>query len=238
MEISFGFDEDARLDGRGVSAGDMAGSDATVFKDLLGSTGFVGSLLGEIEPCAASVEDADWSIVRDLRIGIGFGEFWGEAGPELVDAAGCQRSRTDDFLGVARALSVDGVPPNSFALASSWVLVLIMFCTNPRPLSLFKLGVGSFSAGGRKNARDGFFDDGICGPVGDCRGSGWMGRASEGVAIGEDFRGLDNVGEAEAADCLGVYGREVAGEDGVGVVVTLVGVFARISGREDFVIGR
>lgn len=102
MEMSFSFD-DARLDGRGGSADDMTGSDATVFKDLLVSTGFVKGLLGEIEPRAASGEYAGWSIVRDLRIGIGFGEVGVEAGLELVDATGCQRSRTDDFLGAARA---------------------------------------------------------------------------------------------------------------------------------------
>jgi hypothetical protein len=130
---------------------------------------------------------------------------------------------------------VDGVLPNSFALASSWVLVLIMFCTNPRPLSLLKLGVGSFSAGGRRNARDGFFVDGICGPVGDCRGTGWMGRASEGIMIGEAICGVEGAGEVDAPDCLGVYDRDVSGG---GVLMTSVGVFARISGRVDCALGR
>jgi hypothetical protein len=236
VEISFVFDDDARLDGRGLSAGDMAGRDGTDFKDLLVSTGFTSALSGEIEPHPASEEVVVWSIVRDLRIGIGFGEVGGEVGVELADAAGCQRSRTDDFLGAARAISVDGVLPNSLALASSWVLLLIMLWTKPRPLSLLKLGVGSFSAGGRRKARDGFFVAGICGPVGDCRGSGWMGRASEGIVIGDDFCGVEDAGEVEVTDCLGVYGREVVG--GEGVLVALVGVLARISGREDFVAGR
>jgi len=169
---SFCFEDDARLDGRKGSAGDMVGSDATVFKDLLVSTGWRGGLFDEMESGIVSGEDKYWSIVRDFRIRIGFGEIGGDVGLVLVDGTGCQRSRTDDFLGVSRALSVDGLPPNSFALASSWLLVLIMFCTNPRPLSLLKLGVGSFSAGGRRNARDGFFVGGICGPVGDCRGTG------------------------------------------------------------------
>jgi len=119
VSISFCFDDDARLDGRGGSAGVMAGSDATVFKDLPVSTDLRGGLLGEMEPGIASGEDEDGSIVRDFRIGIGFGEIGGDAGVVLVEATGCQRSRTDDFLGAGRALSVGGVPPNSFALASS-----------------------------------------------------------------------------------------------------------------------
>ena len=72
-----------------------------------------------MEPNVTSEEDEDWSIVRDFPIGIGFGEIGGDAGLTLVDVAGCQRSRTDDFLGTERALSEDELPPNSFALASS-----------------------------------------------------------------------------------------------------------------------
>jgi hypothetical protein len=109
-------DDEARLDGRGELTGEMAESDATIFKDLLVSTGVVDDLMGEIESREASW-DENCSTVRDLRIGIGFGGTGGEEGP--VDAAGCQRSKTDDFLGVERALSEGGLPPNSFALASS-----------------------------------------------------------------------------------------------------------------------
>jgi len=106
-KISFVFDDDARLDGRGLSAGDTAGSDGTDFKDLLVSTGFTSALSGEVEPYPVSEEVVVWSTVRDLRIRFGFGEVGGEVGVELADAEGCQRSRTDDFLGVARAISVD-----------------------------------------------------------------------------------------------------------------------------------
>jgi hypothetical protein len=231
--VSFRFDDDARLDGRGGSAGGMVGSDVAVFKDLLVSTGLWGNLPGEIEPEVVLGEDEDWSIVTDFRIGVGFGEIGGDAGPALVDGAGCQRSRTDDFLGPAR-----GVPPNSFALASSCELVLIMFCTNPRPLSLLKLGVGSFSACGRRNARDGFCVVGICGPVGDCRGTGWMGRASEGVVTCEAFLGDEDTGEVEGPDGRGVCGREETGGEEEGVLTALVGVFVRKSGMEDCVTGR
>jgi hypothetical protein len=226
-EIPFSFDKDARLGGRGESADGSAGSDATVFKDPPLSSGLLDDL-GGMELGAASGYDEGSSIVRDLRIGIGFGEIGGGLG--LVEAAGCQRSRTEDFLGAARALLLDGVPPNSFALASSWVLVLIIFCTNPRPLSLLKLGLGSFSAGGRRNARDGFFVGGICGPVGDCRGTGWMGRASEGVMIGEAFCGDEGEGDTEVLDCRGVYGRETTRGEVGRELVLVVGGFGGLSG--------
>lgn len=106
-------------------------------------------------------------------MGIGFGEVGGET-VDVVDAVGFQRSRTDDFLGPAPRLFSDdaGDIPNSLTLASSWLLVLIMFCTKPRPFSLVRLGVGSFSAGALRKAREGFLVAGICGPVGDCLGSG------------------------------------------------------------------
>ena len=65
-----------------------------------------------------------------------------------------------------------------------------------------------------------------------------MGRASDGVVTDEAFWGEEDTGEVKGPDWRGVYGREAAGGEDGGVLMTLVGVFARVSGMEDWVIGR
>lgn len=108
-----------------------------------------------------------------------------------------------------------------------------MFWTNPRPLRRVKLGVGSFSGGGRRNARDGFLDAGICGLLaGDCLRRGWMGRAREGVVTtGEAHGGFGETGELGVC-CIGVYGRERFGvDDAASDAVVAVFKFACDVGR-------
>jgi hypothetical protein len=62
-----------------------------------------------------------------------------------------------------------------------WALALTMFCTNPRPCNLLRLGVRSFWADGLLKAGDATVT-GICGDN-DEVGFGWIGRAREGGGI-------------------------------------------------------
>lgn len=150
--------EGSRLDKGTTSALVMEGRDVIVFRAL--------SVPGELVAfciLAAPEDTSDGSTVRDLRNGIDLGETGGEAEGGLVGAAGCHRSNTDDFLGLAvRALS-DGENPGLVLDTSNCVLAFTMVCTNPRPCSLLMLGVGSFCVAGRKNAGEGFWDGGIWG---------------------------------------------------------------------------
>lgn len=111
--------EDARLEGRGGSACEMAGSDVTVFSDFVASTGFATTVSdladGRVGAVARGGEKA--SIVRVLRNAFGLGEIGPGEEFELSDCVGCHLSRTDDVLG--RGFSDAGDAPNSPAFASS-----------------------------------------------------------------------------------------------------------------------
>jgi hypothetical protein len=91
--------------------------------------------------------------------------------------------------------------------ASRSALDRTMFATNPRPRRRLKLGVGSFCAGGRRNAGEGLVLTGTtCGVCGDGFGDGCMGRASEGVVAGEGLTEGDETGVV-VGFAVGVTGR-------------------------------
>jgi len=65
---------------------------------------------------------------------------------ELDCVFGCQRSSTDPFLPLAlggRDLSAEASVGDG-GVASNCELAFTLFCTNPRPCSLLRLGVKSF----------------------------------------------------------------------------------------------
>jgi hypothetical protein len=160
---------------------------------------------------------------------------------EAVD----HRSRTEGFPGlVGFALSPGvGDPPAPVAILSIWELTLTILWTKPRPFSLLKLGVRSFCAAGRKNAGDGLWEGIIFGPCGDTFGTGCIGRAREGVVMG-DFLEDGGVERDGRAIWRGVNKWDIVEAEGGGDVATPVvekrrpwgviwrfsGVFGRISG--------
>jgi hypothetical protein len=138
----------------------------------------------------------DTSVPNDLRCA----GLVGEAGGGGEGVAVGHRSRTDVFFPPARPalpfmfVSACGGLPE---LAPSSRLVRTMFCTNPRPCSRDRLGVGGFCCGARKNAADGLAAGVTCGAYGDCFGVGWTARARPGVVTG-DLVGGEGRGEGSA----------------------------------------
>lgn len=118
----------------------MDGRDALDLRNFF--TGSVGEGLGTLVV-------AEECVLTDL------GDPGGE-GVEFDVITGCQRSKTDDFLG-ARDLLVG----ETGAGLSSCELILTIFWTNPRPCNRLMLGVTSFGVGDFINAGDGRIDAGI-----------------------------------------------------------------------------
>jgi hypothetical protein len=136
----------------------MDGNEARVLNCLTGSAeegcGVIPDT-GALEGCA---------LAKVTRLG----DAGAGGADELAAMAGCQRSSTDDFRGLRGFVGgLGGVT----AGLSNWELILTMLWTNPRPCNLLILGLGSFVAGGFKNAGDGTTEGGII--------EGWdMGRGT------------------------------------------------------------
>ena len=157
--------------GRGILSGlatcAIDGSEATDFRVLSEEARFEGTVAAGLKGVGTGdveiVEEIEGSTVLDFFNDTGFGAIIGAGLPPL----NCQRSNTDALRGVSLSFSgVAGVDmlPVGCEDASSWLLALTIFCTKPRPCSLLILGVGSLAGGGRRNAGEGLWFKGICGP--------------------------------------------------------------------------
>lgn len=118
-------------------------------------------MAGSVDEGLETPVAAEECVLTDLRDPDG-------EGVEFDDAiTGCQRSKTDDFLGVRDLLGGLGE-----AGVSNCELILTMLWTNPRPCNRLILGVRSFAAGGFMKAGDGIIEEEIVLDCGNGRGSG------------------------------------------------------------------